>query len=92
MFIFSMNAQAMRLIVQYRTTESEAQIVAQLMMKKYFLPEERIILKKVKKCEASEGFSLEWCLKHYGDLQEIPKKNNSLIKTAILVFRRIQNE
>lgn len=92
LLLISLNAKAMRLVIQYQIDESEAKIVADVMMKKYFLPKERIVIKKVKNCEASEDFSLEWCLKHYGDLQEIPKKNNSLIKTAILVFRRIQNE
>ena len=69
-----------------------ASAIKERLIQKYHLPSSRIKIYRVKNCESNERFRLEWCLKKTGDLSELPNKNNSLIKTSLLVFRRIKND
>ncbi|MAZ47134.1 MAG: hypothetical protein CME65_01140 [Halobacteriovoraceae bacterium] len=86
-------AHAMEIIIQTEIGAPKmASSIKERLIQKYYLPSNRIKIYRVKNCESKERFRLEWCLKKTGDLLELPNKNNSLIKTSLLVFRRIKND
>ena len=86
-------AMGMKIIIQYEgETKKTADLIRQRLLDAYYLPESRVETMNVRNCEIKDRHAIEWCLKKNGDLSELPKKQNSLIKTSLLVFRRIRND
>ena len=93
LLLFSLHSHAMKIVIQ--TEQIDTQVAAQIkgrLIQAYYLPKSRVEIIGVKNCELNDQYALEWCLKKNGDLIELPKKNNSLIKTSLLVFKRIRND
>lgn len=87
------SVRAMEIIVQVeKHSPLIEKTITDRLVKKFFIPKSRIHLVEVSRCQKTGNFRLEWCLKKTGDLVELPNKNNSLIKTSLLVFRRIKND
>ena len=91
--IFSNSALAMKIVIQNEGYDIQiAESIKSRLLNYYYLPKSRVEIINVRDCEIRDRNVIEWCLKKNGDLIEFPKKNNSLIKTSLLVFRRIRND
>ena len=82
---FSVNAS--RIQVYYPTGKTRsAEVIKDIFVQKYNIPEQLISLKEVKKCKQLDGRYLEICIELDTDFKVIPNKNMELIKSSFSIF------